>query len=276
MFSKLLYLAVLTLAVSSGCGNAAPPGPPPGSISLAWSIADADGHTVVCDAVGASTVSLTARNRTSGASVTTAWPCAGSPRAQLLAAGVYDARIALDATNGTPIATAPDQPGIVVVAGQLTPLAPAAFVVRASLVLSFAAPPLPANCGSLQDGGTGISSSTLILQDDANGPCEPVTVFRARGQTPVGTYKVNCGSPQVANCFEADETFTVPSLRPGAYTVHGRGKINGTNCWGADATILVALGVPTVRTVNLVALSSPGCPHVPFAPVAPNDAGGVP
>lgn len=276
MTSKLYYSAMLALAVSTGCGNPAPPGAPPGSISLAWSIADADGHVVACDAVGASTVSLTARNRTSGTSVTTAWPCAGSPRAQLLAAGVYDTRIALQTANGTPIATAPDQPGIVVIAGQLTPLAPAAFAAHASLVLSFAAPPLPTNCGSLQDGGTGISSSTLTLQDDQNGPCEPVTVFRTRGQTPLGTYKINCGSPQVATCFEADETFTIPSLPPGTYTVHMRGKINGANCWGADATLLVALGLPTARTVNLVALSTPGCPQAPFAPVAPHDAGGSP
>jgi hypothetical protein len=264
---------MLAWVVSSGCGNGAPPAPPRGSVSLAWSIVDAHGQAVACDAVGAPTVSLTARDVTSGASVTAAFPCAGSPRAQLLAPGVYDVRIALQAANGSPVVTAPDQTAIVVVVGQVTTLAPAVFVPHASLVLSFAAPPLTSNCAPLTDGGTGISSSTLIMQDELNGPCEPVMVFRARGATPLGTYKVNCGSPQIASCFEADETFTVPSLEPGTYTVRARGKINGANCWGVDGTLLVSLGLPTVRTLNLVALPEPGCPQ---AQLAPRGAGGLP
>lgn len=269
MTSRLLCSAMLALAIS-GCGSCdtpVPPAPPQGSVSLAWSIVDAHGQAVPCEAVGAATVSLTARDVTRVATVTAAFPCTGSPRALLLAPGVYDAQIVLQTADDTPIATAPDPAVFCVRAGQVTTLTPAVFTVRASLVLSFTAPAARSNCAPVENGGAGLTSSTLILQDDRDGPCEPVTWLRARGDTSLGTYTVDCGSPQVASCFETDETLTLPDIAPGTYTVHARGQLNGAPCWGNDDTLVVALGVPTVRTLTLAALANPGCPQVHFTPL---------
>jgi hypothetical protein len=127
------------------------------------------------------------------------------------------------------------------------------------MVLSIATP-ATMNCQSTSSGGAGITAMTLTLEAGAGkGGCEAVTFVRARGTTQLGTYKVDCSSPQVATCIEKNETLTT-SLPPGNYLVHVRGKIGATDCWQRDDILAVPPpGTPLVRTLGLMHVNGPGC-----------------
>jgi hypothetical protein len=265
--------ALAVLASTGGaCGRCGPETPAQGSVSLAWSLTDPDGQPIACDRVGAAQVSLSLRNVASGDRVAATFPCAASPGTQLLAPGVYETAIALRAADSTVIATAADQDSVVVVAGQLTPLAPVSFTVRASLVISFATAGTATNCAPASQGGTGITGTAVILVRTAGG-CAPVTFIRKRGGAVVDTYTVNCSSPRIASCIERDETLTVPSIDPDSYLIALRGRVGSIDCWGADAELDVRLGAPLTRTIDLAPTRAPGCPEVQLVPRLPRERG---
>lgn len=258
-----VWLALLVLLAFTGwsCGGRTPPPPANGSLSLAWSIIDATSSPATCSQVAARSVALRLRNRASGDVVATAFPCEASPGTAQVAVGVYDVAIELHASDGTKIASAPDQTGVGIVAGRVKTLAPATFVVstQGSMVLSIATS-ATTNCQSTPSGGAGITAMTITLIAAAGqGGCAPVTFVHARGTTQLGTYKVNCSSPQIAPCIEKGETLTT-SLAPGNYLVHARGKIGATDCWQRDDILVVPPpGTPLIRTLGLMHVSGPGC-----------------
>ena len=254
-----LILAGLTAFSSAGgCGGCPNPSPP-GSISLAWSITDLAGRPTTCAGVNAQTVALQLRNRANGNTIAAAFPCANSPSTTQLVAGAYDITIALQAADGTRLATAPDQIGITIVSGQVKELQPVTFAAstQSSLVISLATPDTT-NCQPMTLNGAGITGTTITLQRVGDG-CEAVTFIRTQGATQRGTYTVNCSSPAVATCIEKSETLTT-SLESGAVLIRVRGKIGVVDCWQRDAILEVPPpGKPLVHMLELALQNIPGC-----------------
>jgi hypothetical protein len=75
----------------------------------------------------------------------------------------------------------------------------------------------------------------------------------------IGTYEVNCSSPQVASCIEQDETLTSPELQPGSYVVQVRGKVGAVDCWALDTQLDVPATGQLQRRITLRRQSAPGC-----------------
>jgi hypothetical protein len=256
---RFLLAGLIAFASCGACGGGSPPPMARGSISLAWSIADLNGQPTTCDRVGATTVVLRLRSRTGAASVAS-FPCANSPSTAQIVAGPYDITPELHASDGTVLATAPDQTGVTVAPGQVATLTPVRFAASTNggFVISLAAPPTTANCKSVAMGGAAITGTTITLERVAGG-CAVVTFTRSRGTTQLGTYTVNCSSPQVAACIERDETLTT-SLAPGSYTIRARSKIGTLDCWRSDEALEVPLpGKRLTRTLNLAHQNIPGC-----------------
>lgn len=265
MLLRGIHLAgLIALACTAGCGgcsgsdgfhlDAAPPDAITlGRVSLAWSLTDLAGRPITCDQVGARTVSLLVRNQAGAGGVPASFSCTNSPSVtQVFPSGLYSIGFELNGDGGT-LATAPGQNNVVISGGQITLLAPVVFTVdaRGSLALSIATPPGPSNCKS-PPMGAGITSMTITLVNEG-GSCAAVTLLRSRGTTPLGSYTVDCGSPQTATCIERDETLTTTAPLPsGPYTIHIRGKVGGTECWRNDDSLDVPPRAKVLtRTLNL-------------------------
>lgn len=255
---------VIALACITGCGgcgddegfhlDAAPPDAVTlGQVSLAWSLTDLAGQPITCDQVGAKTVSLLVRNQAGAGGAPASFSCTNSPSVtQLFVSGTYSIGFELNGDGGT-LATSPEQRNIPISGGQITPLTAVVFQVdtTGSMALSIAAPPATSNCKS-PPMGAGITSMTITLVNEG-GSCAAVKLLRSRGTTALGSYTVDCGSPQTATCIENDETLTpeVP-LPSGPYTIHIRGKLGGTECWRNDDALQVpAQAKILTRTLNL-------------------------
>jgi len=255
----LLFASLVALAVTEGCGGSNSDTPARGSISLAWSITGVDHQPATCEQVGAATVRVRMRNR-AGAASDASFPCGKSPSTTEVLAGPYEISIQLLAVDGAELAAGPEQAAVTVAGGQVTTLTPVVFVMDAkgSLALALATPPSTSNCKPPTAGGADITAISITLERAAGG-CAPVTFIRSRGGAQVGTYQVNCGTPQNAGCIENDETLTVPSMDPGAYIVRVQGKIGGSLCWSLDGVLEVPPGSRVARTLNLTHFGAPGC-----------------
>ncbi len=269
---------VLSAALLAGCGGGggfpdAPPidvPPPPGSFDLAWSVTDAGGTVIPCDTIGAQTVTVLTRNRGVQGGSTEVFTCGtGSGTSQGLVAGTYDMNFELSGVGGASgtglIGTAPEQRGIVIKPGEKATLAPLTFAVDAAggIKLNLATNKAGGNCGTVANNGAGITGTTLTLQHSGTGACEPVTfTFPANATRPAGTYTVNCTTPTVAPCIEADQQLSATGVPSGAYQLHIRGKIATADCFSNDDAIPVPpIGRDVVRILNLgaAAAGTPGC-----------------
>jgi hypothetical protein len=263
LFRGIQLAGLIALACTTGCGGCSSEGfpvdasPPDavtlGRVSLAWSLTDLAGQPITCDQVGAKTVSLAVRNQAGASGTAASFSCTNSPSVtQFFASGLYSIAFELNGDSGT-LATASDQNNVLIAGGQITPLTPVVFPVDAkgSVALSIATPPGASNCKS-PPMGAGITSMTITLVN-AGGSCAPVTLLRARGTTSLGSYTVDCGSPQTATCIESDETLTPAAPLPsGPYTIHIRGKVGGAECWRNDDALQVPPQAKVlVRTLNL-------------------------
>jgi hypothetical protein len=204
-------------------------------------------------------VVLRLRNRASGNMVAATFPCANSSTTTQLVASTYDISIELEAADGTPLATVPDQTDVIVASGQVKELKPVTFAAdtQSGLVISLVTP-ATTNCQPMASNGAGITGTTITLQR-VGGGCEPVTFIRSLGSTQRGTYKVNCSSPTVTTCIENTETLTT-SLPSGSFMIRIRGKIGAVDCWQRDDTLEVPPpGKPLTRTLDLARQNIPGC-----------------
>jgi hypothetical protein len=251
-----MLAALCTLVGITGCPA---PTPANGAISIVWAIRAANGIGVTCASIGGRFVALRIRNRASGATTATAFPCVDGSGTAQLAPGLYDISFQLDAADGTRLATAPDQTGVTVVSGQVTQLAVqliAATNPQTTLILSIATS-ASSNCQPTSAGGAGVTGTTLRLERVGSG-CVPLTFTRQRGSEQRGTYTVDCSSPQVATCVEKDETLTT-SLDPGQYFIHARGKVGVFDCWLRDDLLDIPMGT-LPRTLGLMPSHTLGCP----------------
>jgi hypothetical protein len=225
----------------------------PGTATLAWTITDPSGHPITCAQIGANAVVLQLTGRKT-AGVLASLACdQGSGKTQDLPPDTYDVSIELHGAKLTPVVV-PDQLGVIVAPGRDTMLAAVTFKVdpNGGLALSFkAVPQLTTNCGQPPT-GAGITTTTIALQHEVSGPCEPLTFTHTKGAVVLAPYTVNCGSPMVVGCIETDETLAAASVPSGAYTIHVIGKINGADCWqNNDALQALPQGKVLTQTLNL-------------------------
>jgi hypothetical protein len=232
-----------------------------GTVSLAWALTDLAGQPISCEQIGANSVFLQLRSHSSLSGAVASFGCGNSPSTSPpIDADTYDVTFELHGTSLTSV-SAPEQVGVVVSVDKDTRLAPITFAVDTSgkLALSLATPPHASNCKSSSMGGAGITGMTITLVHTGGG-CAPVTFLRSRGTTNLGSYTVNCSSPQIAPCIETDETLSVPTLPSGAYTIHVRGKLGAVDCWANDDALQVPpQGKALMPTLNLAFLDAPGC-----------------
>jgi len=260
MTSKLLcsIATLLALASNAACSNCGPAEAARGSVSAVWSITLLDQPTT-CARVGASTVIVLLHPRASGPDITSAFACTDTQgTTPPVAAGAYDATLSLQSADGSILATAPPQAGVMVGATPVVALAPVVFAVsnRGKLVLSLTT--RRANCLPASQGGAGITGSLITLERAAGG-CAPVTFVRSRGTTILGTYTVVCSSPQVVSCIERDETLTVDGIELGSYTIHVGGLIGPSQCWAGDDSLSVPAGTSLLKAILLVPQQGRGC-----------------
>jgi len=261
-FRVFLVTGLTGLTALAGCGGCGgddgfPPDASsvvvPGTVTLTWAITDPSGHPITCAQIGANTVALQLTGRKT-AGVLASLSCdPGAGKTQDLPPDTYDVSIELHGARLTAVVV-PDQLGVVVSPGRDTPLKPVTFKVdpNGGLALSLrAVPQVTTNCGD-PPAGAGITGTTIALQHDVSGPCEPLTFTHTKGAVVLPPYTVDCGSPMVVGCIETDETLAAASLPSGAYTIHIVGKINGADCWQNNDTLQVlSQGKVLSQTLNL-------------------------
>ena len=263
LFTGPLVLLAMVACDSGGSGTAVQATSAcPGSVSLAWSITSSSRLPLTCAQTGAANVALRFQSRTGGLPVFIAFPCANGTGTSNLAPGLYDVTIALHDATGATLATAPPQTPIAIAVGRTTVLAPVTFVVQNSRVaLTLETENVASNCQPSSAGGAGITATTITIVR-VGGGCAAATLIRNRGGTQIGTYQVNCSSPQIAECIERDETLTTTGLTPDAYVVHVRGKLGATECWAADSELAVPASGPSGQLQTRIVLrrqAAPGC-----------------
>jgi hypothetical protein len=266
------YLAVAAAAgAAGGCEgcegggfvDAAPPdSPPPGTISLTWTVTDTNGQPISCDQIGAQAVTLSIRNTSSVVGETAVFSCtSGGGTSQGFGPGTYVVDFELVDTAGR-LAALPRRGGIVVESGRDTRLGEAVFEVDAvgGLELFLKASGVTSNCLPANQMGAGWNTVTLELIR-SGGVCQPGTITIGAGATrPGGTYTLTCPAPPMAPCIENDQKLTATGLPSDAYTIRIRGRASGNECWINDDPIQVpALGRVLSRTLNVAKKPTPGC-----------------
>jgi len=269
--SGMTFARACLLVVAVGCGSGggfpdarpidAPP--PTGTFSLAWSLTNTNSQPITCDEIGGLTVTALLRNRDVQGGSTEVFTCGTlMGTSQALVPGIYDIDFELNGVSGL-IATAPKQMGIVVTSGGNVQLAPVAFSVDATggLKLNFTTGTAGGNCVATASNGAGITQTTITLTKLSTGACAPVTFTIAAGATqPASTYTVDCTTPVVGPCIEADQQLSVAGVASGTYVIHVRGTA-GADCWKNDDQLPVPpVGHDLVRTLNLaIQMAAPSC-----------------
>ena len=266
-----LHVAVLGLA-ACGSGGGFPDAkpidvmPPGGTFTLDWAVVDGNNQNLTCDRIGAQTVTVLTHNRAFAGGSTQVFTCStGMGQSQALIAGDYDFDFELDASGSMQLATAPGQHDLTITSGQNTLLTPLTFTVDATGALSLnLSTGKVTNCGGSSNDGR-ITSTTITLVHTVDQTCEPVTFNISAstiGSEPAGTYTVNCTTPTVGPCIEADQLLTATNVPSDNYTVHVKGNIGASTCWSNnDSLQLPPLGQTLMRTLNLgyAPMGTPGC-----------------
>jgi hypothetical protein len=259
---------LMTSVALAGCGGGGgfpdapvePDATPTGTFSVDWSLVKmADGSPLACDPIGAQVVTLVLRNRAFDGGFTEVFSCntkMGTTPAVPI--GTYDVKFELNGISGL-IATGTEQLGVVVTAGNTTPLQPVTFTVNAIGGVSLTVDALKAggNCAPLGSNGAGITNMRITLNHTSGGACEPATVMI--GAT---AYTINCGAPTNVACFEKTVAITSTSLPADNDQIHIRADQSGPNinCYSNDDSIRVPPnGGVLTRTLNLGATGAAGC-----------------
>ena len=273
----LCSYALVVTAIGCGGGGGFPDAleidaaPPPGTFSLVWSAINTGGQPVSCESLGAQSMTALLRNRGVEGGSTQVFGCnAYEGRSEGLSPGTYDLNFQLVGSGGTPpsglIAMAPAQLGVEIVSGQNVALPPVVFTVDATggLLLTLTANAAAGNCADVASGGAGLGQVSLTLERASDGNCAPVTFAVGAGAAgTAGTYTVDCTTPVVRGCLEADQTLTATGLTSGAYIVRVRGYTTAQPAPAAacflnnDSIPVPPLGRTLTRSLNL-ALQS-GC-----------------
>ena len=256
---RCLCLVLLLPACGSGGGFPdAPPADsrgPTGTFTVAWSVIDQNSQPISCDRIGAATMTVLTHNVAFEGGSTEPFTCStGMGTSQGLIPGTYEMNFDLAGTVGM-IARATRQIGIVINANSNTELMPVTFQVEAlgGVALKLSAGQTGGNCGAANAGGAGIGQMSITLTHNSDGTCEPITLNISDGATQTGgTYTINCTTPVLRPCIEADQVITAGSVPSDSYTIRVRGEVTGPTCWSNMDTIQVPpLNKILIRTLNL-------------------------
>jgi len=256
----LTLSALLALQTLPACRDTSAEAPR-GTIALTWSIIGQEGGGISCEVARTPSVRVRLHSTSTGDDLVYSFACfGGTGVTPLVPAGTYDAEYQLLLADGSPLAKVRDQ-GVAVSTGNVTAPAPVAFQLDAhgGLVLSLATPPFTSNCKT-GNKGAGITANVITLET-IGGSCAAVTFVRARGATQIGTFTVDCGSPQASTCIEDDETLSVPKLAAGEYVLRVRGLLGFATCFTTDTVIRVPDdNQRLVRTIDVPRTGGlPGC-----------------
>lgn len=263
LFTAPLTLLVLVACDGIGGSSTAATSTCPGSVSLAWAITTSNGRPLTCAQASATHVALRLQSRTGGTPVFTAFPCANSPGTANVTQGLYDVAIELHNASGAKLATSSPQTSVAVTVGRTKVLTPVTFAVgtgggNGRVALTLEAENVASNCQPSSSGGAGITGTTITIVR-VGGGCAAVTLVRSRGGAEIGTYQVNCSSPQVAGCIERDETLSTTGLAPAGYVVRVGGKVGAVDCWTAESQLDVPASGQLQSRIVLRRQSTPGC-----------------
>ncbi|CAN5777949.1 hypothetical protein BH11MYX2_BH11MYX2_30080 [soil metagenome] len=263
----LVGTALAATFISGACGSgggfpdAAPVEGPPaeGTVSVKWTVTDATGGAVTCDAIGAQAVTLVMHNKAVSGGSTEVFVCGtGQGTTPGYAPGTYDISFELSGPSGT-IKTAPVQT-VDIKSNQNAELQPISFAVDASgaLDLTLTALGTTGNC----TGGAAIQNATITLTKTGDSSCAalaaggPVVFSISAGSSggTTQTYTVNCATPAATvNCLQVDQHLTVTGVVSGSYKIHVRASTsNASECYVNDDSVTVkALGGTTTTGLNL-------------------------
>ncbi len=241
----------------------AEPDPGTGTISLASSMIDLSGSPIGCDRINPGETLLRMRSASGSPDESEiSLPCEiSSVTSPPVAAGIYNVTPELN-SSGELLATAPDQNNVAVWSGIDTMLLPVKFIVDATggLAISIKVESTSSNCQPIAQGGAGITSATITLTHP--GGCAPIALIRKRGNVTIGQYLINCSTPMVATCIEADETLVASGLASGPYTIHIAGRFLARECWRHDGPLQIPAGERVLSTTLILNDQGiTGCPH---------------
>ena len=259
----------LLLLASCGGGGGFPDAPPAdssgptGTFSVSWTVTDQNSQPITCDRIAGQTMTVLAHNLAFEGGTPEVFACStGMGMSQGLTPGNYDMNFELAGTFGM-LARGVAQGPIAIKANSNVELAPVAFSVEAlgGVALKLATGKPGGNCGTQQNMGAGIDQVSITLNHNSDGTCEPITLTIADGATQLGgTYTINCTTPVLRACIEADQTITATSVASDAYTIRIRGFNQGKQCYLNMDTIQVPpLNKVLIRTLNLGLQPVMGC-----------------
>jgi hypothetical protein len=259
-----LYFVVAACGGGGGFPDARPADSagPTGTFTVSWTVNDQNKQPISCDRIAGQTMTVLTHNLSVEGGATEPFSCnTGMGKSQGLQPGPYEMDFELTGTFGT-LARAPRQAPVRIEANTNIDLAPVTFEVEAlgGVALKLSAGKPGGNCGATNANGAGISGVSISLSHNSDGTCEPITFTITDGATqPGGSYTVNCTTPMVRGCIEADQTITATSIPSDSYTIRIRGATAGPQCWVNDDSIQVPpLNKLLIRTLNLAQQAS-GC-----------------
>lgn len=259
-------LAVVMLAACGDAGGfpdaAIPDAAPTGTFSLSWSVIDQNSEPLACDRIAAQAMTVLPHHKDFEGGATQIFTCSsGTGMSQAVISGLYELNFELSGTFGL-LARAATQFDIEVPVGGNVELDRLVFQVEAlgGVALKLASNMAGGNCGATSASGAGIDSFIITLDRAADGTCAPVTLAVSQGATrPAASYTVNCATPAVIPCIEADQVLSATGIASDAYRIHIRGDA-GNTCYRNDDTIQVPpLQQTLTRTLNLLATQSSTC-----------------
>jgi len=187
----------------------------------------------------------------------------GMGTSQGLSPGSYEMDFELGGTFGA-LAKGTKQTPIPITANNNVELMPVTFTVEAlgSVALKVATGKAGGNCGAANAGGAGIDQMSITLTHNSDSTCEPIQLTITDGATQTGgTYMINCTTPVLRACIEADQTITANGVPSDSYTIRVRGMVSSKACWlNMDSIQVPPLNKVLIRTLNLAQQTqTPGC-----------------
>lgn len=245
-------------------GSDSPTGPT-GTFSVSWTVNDQNNQPISCDRISAQSMTVLTHNLAIEGGQTQPFSCSsGTGTSQGLAVGTYEMDFELAGIFGV-LATGTKQAPIEIRENENVELAPVTFQVEAlggmALRLNSNKGGTTPNCGAAPN-GAGIEKVSITLNHNSDGTCEPIMITISDGATQTGgTYMVNCATPMLRDCIEADQTLSATNVPSDSYTIGIRGMIGTKACWmNMDSIQMPPLQKLLIRTLNLAQQTqTPGC-----------------
>jgi hypothetical protein len=207
-------------------------GPPGGTFSLTWTLADPSGGPLDCADVAGTTVVVTGVPIDGAVGFNEVFTCStGSGTSTAVVAGTYNLTIDLRTTGSVSLLAAPVTiSSVVITSGGSTAAGDAVFTVDPTGALTFKLGVATggSNCGAPPN-NAGIVDLRMELSD-GDGTClDGVAIEVGAGGGAGGTYTTDCATPPTVACIENDQTLSVAPRRSGPYTLKVTARTDGAD-----------------------------------------------